>query len=88
MEALSGVIWICKTLPIISGTNNEGNISNREVMGRTAQGAVVNVSAKVQVHYFISLTWLPDEKIFIKGTALFLAIPLQSSLSQTGAVKH
>lgn len=85
MEALSGVIWICKTLPIISGSNNEGNISNREVMGRV--GVVVRVSAKVQVHYFICLTWLPDEKIYIKETALFLAVPPNSSISQTEAVK-
>lgn len=39
-------------------------------------GVVVRVSAKVQVHYFICLTWLPDEKIYIRKLLCFWQFPL------------
>lgn len=71
MSELSGVIWSCRTLP---------RLWLRELYirkggkGGTARDGVVGVSAKVQVHYLLCLTWPASENIAIikkKAAGLF-----------------
>lgn len=62
MSGLPGVIWSCRTL--LRLWLRERYI-RKGGKGGTARDGVVGVSAKVQVHYLLCLTWPADENIAI-----------------------